>query len=38
LGKRLDSIDIDKFRDSEDGQENDIDNMDLNYLQKKIPK
>lgn len=31
-------IDHDKFWKSEDGQENDIDDMDLNYLQKKFPK
>ena len=31
-------IDHDKFWKSEDGQENDIDDMDLNYLQKNFPK
>lgn len=31
-------IDHDKFWKSEESQENDIDDMDLNYLQKKFPK
>lgn len=31
-------VDNDKFWNSEEGQENDIDDMDLNYLQKKFPK
>lgn len=31
-------IDHDKFWKSEERQENDIDDMDLNYLQKKFPK
>ncbi len=31
-------IDHDKFWKSEESQENDIDDMDLNYLQKNFPK
>ena len=31
-------VDHNKFFKSEEGQENDIDDMDLNYLQKKFPK
>lgn len=31
-------IDHDKFWKSEESQENDIDDMNLNYLQKKFPK
>jgi hypothetical protein len=31
-------IDHDKFYDSLDGNENDIDDMDLTYLQKNYPK
>jgi hypothetical protein len=31
-------IDHRKFYDSPDAEENDIDDMDLNYLQKKFPK
>ena len=32
------NVDHNKFFKSEEGQENDIDDMDLNYLQKKFPK
>lgn len=31
-------IDYDKFCKSKESQENDIDDMDLNYLQKKFPR